>query len=68
MASLDTNLILQINLPQTIPSTPRFKQLSRDQKIPASRKIKYYRMEMKENLQMLGFHDAGKNQTPIAAH
>ncbi|SZE99619.1 unnamed protein product [Blumeria hordei] len=40
MALLDTNLILQINPPQTPPSTPRFKQLSRDQNILVSQKIK----------------------------
>ena len=67
MALLVTNLIWQMNPPQAPPSTPRFKQLSRDQNILESRIIKYLRMKIKENFQIHGLHEAGTNQTQIAA-
>ena len=47
MALLNTNLILQLNPPQTPHSTPRIKQLSRDQKILVSLKIKNEQIEIK---------------------
>ena len=59
--------ILQQNPPQTPPSKPRFKQSFRFQNILPSRRIKYKRTEIIENLQICRLQEAGKNQTQIFA-
>ena len=65
MALLNTNLILQINPPQTPPSKFRCKQWTRNQKILVFRKIKNERIEIKRNFKIYGLHEFGKNQTQI---